>query len=238
MKDGSLEAISMLGTAVITGALFVPVLFLTEKAEAQRPDLGEMESIEASIAYKKTPQKQPQKKVKAPDPVEKPEGVSHDENKKPIEKPKDEPKKPPKKDDTDPLAKFKHPTDDDDTPTGKPTTEPGDFNGNEFGWAPTTKGHPFWQQFAKDIHDNFTLPTISEANGIPVGCFHISPDGKIADTKFKEHSQSPDLDRAAQDAIDAVAKLRNQNPTPVPTELLGATSRWICFRFDPKQAGG
>jgi outer membrane biosynthesis protein TonB len=212
------------------------VLYFTEKAEAQRPDFANMESIEASIAYKKTPQKQPQKKVKAPEPVEKPEGVSRDEKRPPVEPKKDEAKKPPKKDDTDPLAKFKHPTDD-DTPTGKPTTEPGDFNGNEFGWAPQTKGHPFWQKFAQDIHENFNLPTISDVNGIPVGCFHIAPDGKIVDTKFKEHSQSPDLDRAAQDAIDAVAKLRNQNPTPVPTELLGAITRWICIRFDPKQAG-
>jgi outer membrane biosynthesis protein TonB len=235
MRDGELEMVSIFGTAVITAALFVPVLYFTEKADAQKADFSDMESIEASIAYKKTPQKQPQKKVEAKQPVEKPEGVSHDET-KPVEPKKDEPKKPPKKEDTDPLAKFKHPTDD-DTQTGKPTTEPGDFNGNEFGWAPQTNGHPFWQKFAQDIHENFTLPTISAVNGIPVGCFHITPDGKIADTKFKEHSGSPDLDRAAQDAIDSVAKLRNANPTPVPTELLGAITRWICIRFDPKQAG-
>jgi hypothetical protein len=134
----------------------------------------------------------------------------------------------------DPFRGIHH--DDDDNTAGKPVTEAGDFNGNEEGWAPTTKGHPFWQGFAKDIHDNFTLPEISDANGIPVGCFHIAPDGKIVDTKVKTKSGSPDLDQAAEHAIDAVKKLRNDNPIPVPTELLGAVNRWICIRFDPKSA--
>ena len=231
MKDGSLEVVSMIGTALVTAGLFLPVLYLTEKAEAQKPDLSNMESIEASIAYKKEPQKQPQKKVKAPEPEVKKEGVSHDEKKKPVEK-KDDPKKPPKKDDTDPLAKFHHANDDDD-PTGKPTTQPGDFNGSEFGWAPKTTGDAFWQGFAKDVHEHFSLPTISDVKGAPVGCFHITPDGKIPDTFFKEKSGSPDLDRAAEDALDAVKKIRNEHPTAVPTYLLGATTHWICFRFDP-----
>src|SRR4249920_2006008 len=123
MKDGEIQAVSLFGTLVLTAGLFAPVVFMTEKAEAKKTDFGEMEAIEASVAYKKTPMKQPQKKVQAPDPVEKPEGVSHDENKKPEAKKPEEPKKtPPKPDNTDPLAKFKHPTDD-DTPTGKPTQE-------------------------------------------------------------------------------------------------------------------
>lgn len=236
LRDGEIQVVSIAGTAVLTIAFFVPVLFLTEKAAAQKSDFGEMESIEASIAIKTTPQKQPQKKVKAPEPVEKQEGVSRDEKKKPEEQKKPEDKKPPKKDDTDPLAKFKHADDNDPDPTGKPTTTPGDFNGQEYGWASETKGHPFFQQFAADIHKNFQLPTISDANGSPVGCFHMSADGKIVETKVKDSSGSPDLDRAAQDAIVAVQKLRNDDPKPVPTELLGQINRWICFRFNPNSS--
>jgi outer membrane biosynthesis protein TonB len=237
LRDAEMQVVSIAGTAVLTIALFAPVLFLTESAAAQKSDFGEMESIEASIAYKKTPQKQPQKKFKAPDPVEKQEAVSHDEKKKPDETKKpEEQKKPPKKDDTDPLAKFKH-ADDSDDPTGKPTTQPvGDFNGQEYGWASETKGHPFFQAFAADIHKNFQLPTISDANGSPVGCFHMSADGKIVETKLKDSSGSPDLDRAAQDSIVAVQKLRNDDPKPVPTELLGQINRWICFRFNPNSS--
>jgi outer membrane biosynthesis protein TonB len=233
LRDNEMHVVSLAGTAMLTAALFVPVLYLTESASEKKSDFGEMESIEASIAYKKVPQKQPQKQMKAPDPVVKQDGVSHDEKKKPLEKKPDDDKKPPKKEDTDPFAKFKH-ADDSDTPTGKPTTQPeGDFNGSEFGWASETKGHPFFQKFAQDIHEHFSLPTISQSNGQAVGCFHMSADGKIVETKLKDSSGSPDADRAAQDAITAVQKLRSDTPIPVPTELLGAINRWICFRFNP-----
>ena len=249
-NDGEMKVVSGLGTVVATAALFLPVLYLTEKAEADHTKWDDMESIEASIAYKKTPQKQPQKKTTQPE-VKKDEGVSHDDKKKPIEgcKADKDCKADEKCKDThcvpketkvvkvDPKDPFKgiHHDDDDTNPTGKPVVDPGQFNGNEDGWAPTTKGNPFWQRFAKDIHDNFNLPEISDANGIPVGCFHITPDGKIADIKIKEKSQSSDLELAAEHAIDAVKKMRNDNPEPVPTELLGATNRWICFRFDPNK---
>ncbi len=250
-KDGEMQTISVLGTGVITVALFFPVLYLTQTVGIAKPRFDDMESIEASVAYKKEKQKQPQKQTSQPE-VKKDNTVSHDDKKKPVEgckldrdckadeKCKDghcvaKHEKVAAVDPKDVFDKFHH-SDDDDNPAGKPVTQIGDFNGSEEGWAPTTKGNPFWQGFAKDIHENFTLPTISEANGIPVGCFHITPDGKIVDTKVKEKSGSPDLDQAAEHAIDAVQKLRNENPTPVPTELLGAINRWICIRFDPKQA--
>lgn len=252
-KDREMQTISALGAAVITAALVFPVLYGVAAADVTKSKFEDMESIEASVAYKKEPKKQPEKKTSQPE-VKKEDTISHDENKKPVEGCKKDSEckddevckegrcvaKTPKKEvaQVDPKDPFKgiHREDNDDQPTGKPVTEAGDFNGNEEGWAPLTKGHPFWQGFAKDIHDNFSLPEISEANGIPVGCFHIAPDGKIVDTKVKEKSGSPDLDQAAEHAIDAVKKLRNENPTPVPTELLGAVNRWICIRFDPKSA--
>ncbi len=252
-KDGEMHTLSVLGAAVVASALFVPMLFLTEHQKPERVKIDDMESIEASIAFKKVPQKQPQKKTSQPEP-KKEDTLTHDDKAKPVEgckvdadckadeKCKDtrciakEEKKQVAQVDPKDVFKGIHHNDDDENPTGKPVTEAGDFNGSEEGWAPTTKGHPFWQKFSQDIHDNFTLPEISEANGIPVGCFHIAPDGKIVDTKFKEKSGSPDLDQAAEHAIDAVKKLRNDNPTPVPTELLGAVNRWICIRFDPKSA--
>jgi len=237
LKDGEMHAVSGCVTALVTVALFVSVVYFTQRAEARKSIIDpDMEAIEATVAFTKTPQKQPQKHKRVPDPVEKPEGVSHDEKQKPIEKKKDEPpkKEPKPTDPKDPFEKFHHPNDDEEP--GKPTTDPGVFNGSERGWASETKGHPFFQKFAQDIHDNFSLPTISEANGSPVGCFHLTADGKIVDTKFEDNGGGADLGRAAQDAIDAVKKLRNQTPIPVPTELLGAINRWICFRFNPNAA--
>lgn len=250
-RDGEIQAISILGTAILTSALALPVIYLTEAAAPQKVKFDDMESIEASIAYKKTPQKQPQKQTSQPE-VKKDEGVSHDENKKPVDqckvnadcKPdelcksgkcvaKEEQKVVKTTSKPIDITQFHHANDDADA--GKPVTAPGDFNGQEYGWAPVTKGAPFWQHFVRDIHEHFSLPTISDANGFPVGCFHIQPDGKIVDTKMKEQSGSPDLDTAAENAIDAVKKLRNDNPEPVPDELLGQISRWICFRFDPNK---
>lgn len=226
MKDAEIQAVSFAGTIVLTAALFAPILYLVPKAEAQGPELKEMETIEASLAYRKTPQKQPQKRLKAADPIEKPEGVSRDENKKPVEKPKDDEKKP-KKDDTDPLAKFKHPQDD-DTPTGKPVTDIGDFNGSEKGFAEDTKGDPWMQQLVADM--NYNPPEIAKGNGVPVGCIHLSADGKISETKFFTKTDD-DLQTAAEAALDGLKKTRNDHPVEVPTHLLKITTKWLCFKF-------
>jgi outer membrane biosynthesis protein TonB len=233
LKDPEMHMFSVLGTAVLSAALFVPMLFLADKATVQKADFGEMEAIEASIAYKKAPVKQPQKPAVEPD-VVKPDGVSHDENKKPDEKKPDE-KKDPKKPDLADISKFKHSNDDNEP--GKPTVEPGDFNGAEFGWASETKGHPFFQKLAADFREGWEIPSILDVKGAPVGCFHITPDGKIPDTKFKEKSGDQVLDDSVERRLEAVKKARNDNPVPVPTELLGATNRWICFRFDPNKGG-
>src|SRR5450432_3325103 len=83
-KDGEMQTVSVLGTLILTCALFLPVMYLTEKVTGEHTKWDDMESIEASIAYKKTPQKQPQKKTVQPD-VKKDDGVSHDDKKKPID---------------------------------------------------------------------------------------------------------------------------------------------------------
>src|SRR4051794_21710186 len=106
LKDTELQVVSIAATGILTVALFIPVLFFTESAKADGPQLKDMEAIEATIAYRKTPQKQPQKHTEPPPTIEKPEGVSHDENKKPPEKKDVKPpdaKVDPK---ADPFAKF------------------------------------------------------------------------------------------------------------------------------------
>ena len=65
-KDGEIQAVSILGTAILTSAFCLPVIYMTEKAAPAHEQFDNMESIEASIAYKKTPQKQPQKQTSQP----------------------------------------------------------------------------------------------------------------------------------------------------------------------------
>ena len=220
LKDNEMQVVSVNGTGVQVDVLKAPVLYFANAGAAKQP-AENLVAIEASIAYSKAPQKQPQKKFKAPEEV-KTEGVSHDENKKPEEKKPDE-KKPEKVDPKDPFAKFKHDTDDDE-PEGKPTTDPGKFNGNEQGYAEETKGDPWLGKLRGDMQ--YAPPEIAKGNDAPIGCIHITPDGKIVDSKWVKNT-GDDLQTAAEAAIAQLTKTRNANPDPVPTHLLTLPTKWL-----------
>ena len=227
MKDAEMHVVSLFGAGILAAALTVPLVVLTGTDRVDGPPLKEQEVIEATIAYRKTPQKQPQKKT-APPPVEEPEGVSRDENKKPVEEKKDE-KKPEKPDPNNPFGKFERPN----TDTG-PATKPelGDFNGSEKGFAEESKGDPFFGRLRGDM--NFTFPEISKAASIPVGCIHLQADGRIKAVTFDPpigKKGDDDLQTAAEAALAELKKTRAQNPEPVPTHLLSITSKWLCFKF-------
>ena len=229
LKDTEMHVLSIVGAAIVTAALFVPVLFFTDAATDDGPQLKEMQVIEASIAYKKSPTKQPQKQTQPTPTIDKPEGVSRDENKKPPEKKEEKKPEQAKVDPNNPFGKFTRPTEDD----GKPTTQPlGDFNGSEKGFAPESKGDPFFGRLRADM--NFQFPSIAKASSIPVGCIRIQPDGKIADTKFDVKGDD-DLQTAAEAAMNELVKARRANPEPVPTHLLSITTRWLCFKFSIQQ---
>jgi outer membrane biosynthesis protein TonB len=236
-NNGQMHGFALVGTAVLSGALFIGTLYMTEAAEAaHQPELREMITIEASLARKSVKKKQPQKELKAPEPEVKPEGVSHEETKKlPEKKPED--KKPPKKPDDKPvdIHKFKHASDDDPQPGATPVTDIGQFDGSEKGFAPINAGNPYWQNLAADNHQAWQIPTISKVKGTPLGCFHIQPDVNIAGIKFDAPSGDAILDDSVQRALQTVQKARNDKPTPVPVEQLGVIKRWVCFRFVPGQ---
>jgi outer membrane biosynthesis protein TonB len=238
LNNGQLHGVAFVGTFVLAGALLVMTLYLTEVSEAApEPPLKEMVAIEASLARKAEKKQQPQKEAKPPEPEVKPPGVSHDENKKPPEKKPEEPKKPrkPPEKPVDPFSHFPHPTDDEPRPGAKPTTEIGQFDGSEKGFAPINAGNPYWQHLVADFHEVWEIPSISKVNGAAVGCFHIEPDGKIAATKFDTPSGDETLDDSVQRAMKATQKARNDKPQPVPTEQLGVIKKWVCFRFNPNQ---
>lgn len=234
-NNSQLHGFAIVGTTVLAGALFGGTLYLSEAAGAtHQPQLKEMVTIEASLARKSVKKKQPQKELKAPEPPDKPEGVSRDEHKKPLDKKPD--KKHPKPDDPPlDISKYKHASDDDPQPGATPTTDIGQFDGSEKGFAPLNAGNPYWQNLVADFHQVWEIPTISKVNGAAVGCFHIQPDGKIAGTKFDVQSGDEILDDSVQRAMKATQKARNDKPQPVPTEQLGVIKKWVCFRFNPNQ---
>jgi outer membrane biosynthesis protein TonB len=216
LNNGQLHGFALVGTTVFAGSLFAATIYLADAAEASHvPPLKEMITIEASLARKSEKRKQPQKELKAPEPAVKPEGVSRDENKKPLEK-KPEEKKPPEKKPDDKLpdiSRFKHPTDDE----------------------PLNAGNPYWQHLVAEFHQVWEIPQISKVNGAAVGCFHIDPDGKIPAIRFDTPSGDETLDDSVQRAMKATQKIRNDKPQPVPTEQLGVIRKWVCFRFTPNQ---
>lgn len=232
LKDSEMQAVSVLGTVVLSCVLFGGIFWFTKAAPEQHINLDNMTVIEASVAYKKSPSRQPQKHFRTPDPVQKPEGVSHDEHKH-VDKKPDEDKKPPKKNDTDPFAKFKHPQDDNqDDPVG-PVTMPqvGDLNGSIDGNAAVSKGDPYLGGLMTDMH--FEAPTIAKASGSPIGCIALQPDGKIRDYTFKQ-TTNDDVQLAAEAALKRLKKARDEKPQEVPTRLLRLTGHYICFTFNLK----
>jgi hypothetical protein len=246
MNNGTMHFVSAIGVVAISVALAGPMLFLAHPKDANAgPLLEDMEAIEASLAVKKTPQKQPQKKIEEKAPEVKPDGVSHDETKKVEDKKTckkdsdctsneickkgvcDKPEKVAKKDEpTDPLGKFRR---DPDADTGKPTTDVGAFNDNDRGWAEETKGAPFFQGVARDFVENFEYPKILQGES-SVGCIHLLADGTIQKYKVDPKSGVDTLDDAVERALKKMKQLRDQKPEPPPIELLKqATTRWICF---------
>jgi hypothetical protein len=222
LKDNEMHTVSILGAGILTALLFLPPVLLGTRRSAKPADEN-LVAIEASIAYSKTPQKQPQKKFKQPDEV-KPEGVTHDEKQKPEEQKK---KGPDKKPDLSDITKFHH-GDDDDEPVGKPTTDPGKFNGDENGYAEETKGDPWLGKLRGDM--KYQPPEIAKGTDSPIGCIHLMPDGKIVDSTWVKNT-GDDLQTAAEAAIAQLTKTRNANPDPVPTHLLSLTTKWLCFQF-------
>jgi len=214
---------------LMSGGLYAQRTFKGDGA-ARGPALEDLEVIEASIAYKKAePQKQPQKKKRAAEET-KVEGVSRDENKKPVEEKKDEPKS---KIDDDPLAKFRRDNQDEELDVGKPVDDPGVFDPDApEGWAEETKGDPYFRTLIKQLRDGWEYPELLGAEGVPVGCMRLERDGRVSDTLFKQKSGNAELDDSVERALKTLEKTRADSPPPVPDHLLKHTTRWICFKFE------
>lgn len=236
MRDRDMHAIAVCCALALTAAIVVPAVSFGS-AGAAASNLGEMETIEASLAYKKASKSQPQKQFRPPPPPEEATGLSHDETKAPT--PPDPTKKapPPTDDKINPADYKKFARTDDDMPVGNPSDEAvGAFDGSEYGFAEETRGDPYFQKLVADLVHGWEYPEILADTGTPVGCLHLEASGKIAETKFKEKSGTAELDDSVERALAAIKKLRNDEPVAVPPHLLrAATTKWICFKFKVKK---
>jgi hypothetical protein len=236
VKDGDMQVYSIIGTAVLTAALSIGVWKTSEwtgggTANAAANPYADMEIIDASLAeLPKKPQQQPQKKFSNPEPV-KPLGVSRDENAKPATKPDEQPRT-----NTPSLDQFRRTDNEDDEPLGKPDEQPvGAFDGSEFGFGDETKGDPYFGRLKADLLRNWEYPEILSDVGVPVGCIHMEPDGKIPEWELREKSGNAELDDSVERALDSLQKLRNKEPIEVPPHLIPKTRKWICWRMKVKE---
>ncbi|HEY4175444.1 MAG TPA: hypothetical protein VGM90_01370 [Kofleriaceae bacterium] len=240
MRNAEIHMLAGFGSILLTAAIVVPTVFMKDAAAEHQPELKDYEVIEASIAYKaptaQPKPKQPQKEMKETVPDVKPEGVSHDENKKPDEKKPDEKKPdPPKKDDVvDPLKKFAR-SQDDDNPTGA-VVKPSADVGSEKGVGDVSKGDPYLGQLMADL--NWTVPELARAGESPtIGCIKLNQDGTVARVWF-ESTGSDDVAIVAKKALDDLKKLRDTTPIPVPEDgaavLKRLTSKGICINLTAK----
>jgi hypothetical protein len=225
-----MHTVAAFGAIAVSALLAVPTVWLGGERVEAKPALDDMQMIEASLAYKnpKAPA-QPQKQRSTPPPPVKQEGVSHDEHKKPDDK-KDKPDVRPDvkpSPDSDPLAKYRR--QDSDLDDG-PSQHIGAFDGSQFGVGDVTKGDPYFAALVKDLA--WTPPKLAKADAEPpVGCIHLSADGKIPETTFKVKGDD-DIAVLAETALKALKHARDDHPIEVPTHLLKQlTTRWICFKF-------
>jgi hypothetical protein len=235
-KDGEMHTLAVIGACLLSAGLGGGLYVYSGEAKAApaAPQLEDLEAIEASIATRKKPAKLPQKKMQDAPPEPKVDKVNRDADRLP-DQPKDKPLHDPKIDPDDPLKNVKRrDVPDDDSPVGPVTAPVGDPDDNERGFADQTKGHPFFRGVARDFHDAWEFPKISSATKAAVGCLLIAADGKIAKTKLDKGGDG-ELDQSAEAALKKVETKRNNNPEPVPTDILKlATTRWTCFNFNPQ----
>ena len=257
LKNGEMHVFAGLGAIVLSAAMIVPSVALTSESVEAGPIIDdEMESIEASLAYKKpNAPKQPQKETRTAV-KDDPQGVSRDETKKvekqccltkadctvanlPFKTACDGDKvcrdfqcvkEQVAKNDPDPNAKVPDRTTGLDTPVGeKDNTNVGAFDGSEYGIGDVTKGDPYFQRLVADLQ--YEAPELARGTSEPIGCVQLAADGKIPQTKFKERGDD-DLATLAESALKGLQRKRNDKPEEVPTHLLGKlTTKWVCFKF-------
>ena len=111
----------------------------------------------------------------------------------------------------------------------------GAFDGSEFGVGDVTKGDPYFQRLVIDLA--WAAPELAKSGAdAPIGCVHITADGKIPDTKFKDKGDD-DIAVLAEAALSELKKKRNKDPEEVPTHLLKVlTTKWVCFKFTAKSS--
>lgn len=116
------------------------------------------------------------------------------------------------------ISKFKHASDDSDISSDDLTSQ--DVNIR----------NAYWQQFAEQLSRSWAPPTGTMTQNA-IGCFHILPEGRIAETRLTAASGHEAIDGSIRLAMTSMQTARDKNPELVPTDQLLVIKRWVCFSF-------
>lgn len=213
IRDSEMHIIAAVGACVLTVLVSVPAAIWASNSSGPGDDADDAKNkvvIEASLAARKTPKKQPQKQFKETETPDKPTGVSKDENKevKPqccvseadcnkvalafpttcpdegrCESNRCKPRKKDKPDPKDqPTTKIPDRTGAVDDPKGTPTDSTiGQFDGSKKGRAAVNSGDPWLRELANDFVTLVDFPSLEEASAA-LACLRIDKDGTITDS--------------------------------------------------------
>jgi hypothetical protein len=264
LGDGEINAFAISGTVVLSLAFSLPMVFVPSCREsiAGADDAKDKVVIEASLAMRKSPKKQPQKQFRQPDAPDKPQGVSRDD-KKVVENqcctneadctkaglpvgttcPDDstcenhrckKKRKDTKDEKDDPkVAVIPDRTKNLDDPKGNPTENTvGEFDGSQKGTARVSSGDPWLRELANDFATLVDFPKI-EAASAALACLRILEDGTIKDTKLDTRSDNDGLNAKVENALTRLKDKRKEKPSPPPTHLLKqVVTKWTCIPID------
>ena len=237
-------------TSLVHGAVVVGLVAFSEcHGGDDRPKIGQMVTIEASLAYKSKDarSKQPQKpRRQRPTPTPETNPVSRDETQEPVAPKPDEPSKPQdeEEDFSKQFEKFRDERQQDESEGEEGAGEDSDrtggaFDGSEHGFAEVNKGDPYLRELAAQAHGFWSVPTLEQGSGHAAGCVRLGENGRILEAELgrdldlpgAKSPQNATIDAAVKRALKQLTELRASEAKPVPAHLMEATTQWICFNF-------
>lgn len=236
-------------TTLVHSAVVVGLVAFSEcGGDDDRPKIGQMVTIEASLAYKSNDarSKQPQKpRRRRPTPTPETNPVSRDETQEPVEPRPDEPSKLQDEEDfSKQFEKFRDERQQDEAEGEEGAGDDsertgGAFDGSEHGFAEVNKGDPYLRELAAQAHGFWSVPTLEQGSGQAAGCVRLGANGRILEAELGRDldlpgarpPQNATIDAAVKRALKQLTELRESEAKPVPAHLMEATTQWICFNF-------
>ncbi|TMQ21399.1 MAG: hypothetical protein E6J90_14240 [Deltaproteobacteria bacterium] len=116
------------------------------------------------------------------------------------------------------ISKFQHARDDDESQDAV------------ISQGANSRHEPYWREFAEQLFQSWAPPA-EKMTQDAAGCFHIVPEGKIAETRLMTPSGDDAIDASITFAMSSMQNARDKHPVLVPTDQLALIRSWVCFKF-------